>query len=160
MNCPYCGKTVNDGTVFCMHCGTRLVRQQPNTSGSPIRTAPSRETPPNGIPRYQPTQPVRPVQPVQPVQPIVIQQREITEDQLPARFRPLGAWAYFGYGLLFAIPIVGFIFLIVFSCSSANINRRNYARSYWCVLVLAAIIFGIVLLIAAATGGIASLFDW
>ncbi len=154
MICPYCGKTVNDGTVFCMHCGARLVRQQPNTSGSPVRTAPSREMPPNGMPRYQPTQPV------QPVQPIVIQQREITEDQLPARFRPLGAWAYFGYGLLFAIPIVGFIFLIIFSCSSANINRRNYARSYWCVLVLAAIIFGIVLLIAAATGGIASLFDW
>ena len=153
MICPYCGKTVNDGTVFCMHCGAKLVQQQ-NTSGSPVRTAPSGVTPPNGMPRYQPTQPV------QPVQPIVIQQREITEDQLPARFRPLGAWAYFGYGLLFAIPIVGFIFLIIFSCSSANINRRNYARSYWCVLVLAAIIFGIVLLIAAATGGIASLFDW
>jgi hypothetical protein len=151
MICPNCGNTVEDGNVFCMHCGARLVRQQPNTSGSPIRTAPSREMPPNGMPRYQPTQPV---------QPIVIQQREITEDQLPARFRPLGAWAYFGYGLLFAIPIVGFIFLIIFSCSSANINRRNYARSYWCVLVLAAIIFGIVLLIAAATGGIASLFDW
>ncbi len=59
------------------------------------------------------------------------------EQQLPSQYRPLGAWAYFGYTLLFSIPIVGFICLIVFSCSSSNINRRNFARSFWCVIVLA-----------------------
>ena len=66
--------------------------------------------------------------------------REFTESDLPEKYRPLGAWAYFGYGLLFAIPIVGFICLIVFSLSDTNINRRNYARSFWCVLVIALII--------------------
>jgi hypothetical protein len=158
MICPNCGNTVEDGNVFCMHCGAKLFRPTPNPNSSTegrVLRSPSHSTSTHETYRPEPSAP-----PVQPVQPIVIQQREITEDQLPARFRPLGAWAYFGYGLLFAIPIVGFIFLIVFSCSSANINRRNYARSYWCVLVLAAIIFGVVLLIAAATGGIASLFDW
>ncbi len=36
------------------------------------------------------------------------------------RFRPLSPWAYFGYGLLFAIPIVGLVLLIVFSLSEQN----------------------------------------
>ena len=70
------------------------------------------------------------------------------ESSLPEKYRPLGAWAYFGYALLFSIPIIGFIFLIVFSVSDANINRRNYARSFWCILVVALI----VTVILAATG--------
>ena len=44
----------------------------------------------------------------------------------PEQFRPLSPWAYFGYSILFAIPLVGFILLIVFSLSNQNINRRNY----------------------------------
>jgi len=71
-------------------------------------------------------------------------------NSLPPQYRPLGAWAYFGYTLLFSIPIVGFILLIVFSCSSANINRRNFARSYWCMLVLAAAVILIASLISGA----------
>lgn len=59
---------------------------------------------------------------------------------LPPKYRPLGAWAYFGYSILFSIPLVGFICLIVFSFSSSNINRRNFARSYFCVLLLVIIL--------------------
>ena len=62
-----------------------------------------------------------------------------TLQQLPPQYRPLGAWAYFGYSLLFSVPVVGVICLIIFSISGSNINRRNYARSFWCVYVLAAI---------------------
>ncbi len=58
----------------------------------------------------------------------------------PDRFRPLSPWAYFGYSLLFSIPVAGFILLIIFSISDSNINRRNFARSYWCVLILVIII--------------------
>lgn len=54
-------------------------------------------------------------------------------------FRPLSPWAYFGYALLFSIPLVGLIVLIVLSFNSENINRRNFARSYWCVYVVGAI---------------------
>ena len=63
-----------------------------------------------------------------------------TQQQLPPQYRPLGAWAYFGYSLLFSVPVVGVICLIIFSISGSNINRRNYARSFWCVYVLAAIV--------------------
>ena len=53
-----------------------------------------------------------------------------------SEYRPLSPWAYFGYSILFNIPVIGFILLIVFSLDNSNINRRNYARSYWCWLVI------------------------
>ncbi len=80
--------------------------------------------------------------------------RNITQDMLPEKYRPLGMWAYFGYTLLFSIPTIGFIFLIIYSFSDRNINRRNFARSYFCVLILAVIIVAI-LAVAGVIGGIA-----
>ncbi len=59
---------------------------------------------------------------------------------VPPEFRPLGAWAYFGLSILFSIPVIGLIFLIVFSLSDANINRRNYARSYFIGLFICLIL--------------------
>lgn len=63
-------------------------------------------------------------------------------------YRPLSPWAYWGLSLLYAVPIVGFVFLIIFSFKKTNINRRNFTRSYWCNLILVAI----VLLVLLATG--------
>ena len=57
----------------------------------------------------------------------------------PDVFKPLSPWAYFGLSILFSLPVVGFIFLIIFSVSDANINRRNFARSYWCIYVIIAV---------------------
>jgi hypothetical protein len=51
--------------------------------------------------------------------------------QGPEQFRPLSPWAYFGYSLLYSIPIVGFIMLIINSVNDSNINRRNFTRMYW-----------------------------
>lgn len=64
-------------------------------------------------------------------------------NNIPNEYKPLSAWAYFGYNLLFAIPLVGFIMLIVFSFDSSNINRRNYARSFFCAYLIA-VILGVV----------------
>ena len=58
------------------------------------------------------------------------------EPTIPSKYKPLSAWAYVGYNLLFTIPIVGFIFLLIFSFSDENINRRNYARSFFCSILL------------------------
>lgn len=64
------------------------------------------------------------------------------------QFRPLSAWAYFGYGILFATPIIGWFFLIVFTFSTKNYNRRSFTRSYWCSMIVA----GIVIAVFMATG--------
>ena len=139
MFCPNCGKEVQNGVPFCPNCGNKLAVE----------------------PKPEPKSEVKPEEkPVPPVQQVVIQQAPITKDTLPSQFRPLSAWAYFGYSLLFSIPIVGFIFLIVFSFNGSNINRRSFARSYWCGFLLIAIFIVIVVLIGLATGGLSALSDW
>ncbi len=76
--------------------------------------------------------------------------RAVTESDLPEQYKPIKAWGYFGYTLLFSIPVVGLIFLIVFSCSRANINRRNFARSFWCWLIIVAVLLVVLLILVAA----------
>lgn len=71
---------------------------------------------------------------------------------IPNEYRPLSAWAYFGYNILFATPLVGFIMLIVFAFDSSNINRRNYARSFFCAYLVAIIILIVVLILALVLG--------
>lgn len=59
------------------------------------------------------------------------------------RYRPINAWGYLGLSILFAIPVIGLVFLIIFSLNGSNVHRRSYARSYFCgLLVLALLIFG------------------
>ena len=65
---------------------------------------------------------------------------EASEVQIPEQYKPLSPWAYFGLNLLYSIPVVGFIFLIIFSCKKSNINRRNFTRSYWCNLIIVGVI--------------------
>lgn len=73
-------------------------------------------------------------------------------NNLPNEYRPLSAWAYFGYNILFAIPLVGFIMLIVFAFDSSNINRRNYARSFFCVYLILFILLIILLILCLVFG--------
>lgn len=61
-------------------------------------------------------------------------------NNIPNEYRVLSPWAYFGYSILFAIPLIGFICAIVFACDSSNLNRRNFARSYFCGLLIAVIL--------------------
>lgn len=94
-------------------------------------------------------QPASNINPV-PQQPVPEAFRKYTLNQL----KPLSAWAYFGLSLLFSIPVVGLVFLIVFSCKSSNINRRSFARSYWCGYILVA---AIVLIFFICGGSIAAI---
>ena len=47
----------------------------------------------------------------------------LMNNNIPESYRPISAWGYFGYNLLFSIPIIGFILLLVFALGgTANIN--------------------------------------
>ena len=78
-------------------------------------------------------------------------------NSLPPEYRPLGAWTYFGLNILFSIPIIGQIFLIVFCFSGSNINRRSYARSFFCGFIIALIVALIIFFIVGGTAGITAL---
>lgn len=56
------------------------------------------------------------------------------------KYRPMSSWGYFGYQILFSIPLVGFIALIIFALDSSYIARRNFARSYFCFIILVLIV--------------------
>ena len=112
------------GANFCALCGT--------AAPAPEAPAPTFEAP----------------------MPPPIPPKYVTEATIPPAYRPLGAWAYYGLQLLFSIPIVGFILLIVFSFDDSNLNRRNFARSYWCALLvgLAVAIIGAILFAVTGAG--------
>lgn len=86
--------------------------------------------------------------------PVAPVQKPITKEDLPAQFRVLSPWAYFGLQILYSIPIVGFIFLMIHTFSSGNLNRRSFARSYWCGLL----IVGGIAAVAAIIGALVYLF--
>lgn len=79
------------------------------------------------------------------------EERDISN--IPEKYRPIGAWSYFLLNILFAIPIIGQICLIIFACSGSNVNRRSYARSFFCT----AIIVAVLVVILVVTGGLAAI---
>ena len=179
MICTNCGKENVDNAAFCESCGTKLTPAAPaapevsaapevNTatvSEATTVTAPQPQyTPPQPqyVPpqtQYTPPQP-RPV-PVTPYNNYAPVAKPATP-VIPPEYKPLSGWAYFGWQLLFAIPLVGFILLIVFACGGThNINLRNFARSYFCALLIAAIlaVIGIILTLVFGASVFAILQD-
>lgn len=145
MICKNCGTEFIDEAIFCPSCGTAA--NEPKKEPVMAQTSPQQPAPQQPAPQrpvYQ--QPVYQA-PVQPMPP-----KKITEEDLPEEYRPLGAWTYFWLQILFAVPIVGFIFLIIFSFNGSNINRRSFARSYWCAYLIIGGLFLLLMIIGVATG--------
>ena len=125
--------------MFCSKCGKEV---KPGIKfcdgcGYPVKTTPEQQNEPIFTPAPAPV--------------------------VPEENRPLGPWAYFGYGLLFSLPFVGFILLIVFSFAGRNVNRKNFARSYWCGLILLlafALIFVVLVLTGVLRGTAQGVTQW
>lgn len=79
------------------------------------------------------------------------------EKNIPSEYRPISAFGYWGYNLLFSIPIIGFIFLIIYAFDSSNINRRNYARSFFIGIFLVIIAIVILSLLGLTAASILSI---
>jgi hypothetical protein len=76
-------------------------------------------------------------------------------DNVPEEYKPLGMWSYFLWQILFAIPIVGFILLIIQALAAKNKNLKNFARSYFCFLIIVIVLF----VILWATGTVSNLVN-
>ena len=70
---------------------------------------------------------------------------------IPPQYKPISAWGYIGYQILYSIPIIGFIFLIVNALGASNVNVKNFARSYFCIIMLVIIVFAILGLVGGVT---------
>ena len=148
MKCTHCGTELANDCTFCPECGTGVtVAQTVNATAQATEAqAPVYEAPvAPAAPVYQEAYTFPPVH------------KELTEEQLPEKFKPMGAWGYFGHSLLFSIPLVGLILLIVFAAGGTkNINKRNYARSYFCGLLIVAVIAIVALVLFLVSGVVAT----
>ena len=119
----------------CPTCGTEIPENEQfcNICGTAVAS-------------FAPSAPAAPATPVRPTPVRTAPMTPAPETKL------LGPWAYFGLQLLFSIPLVGFILLIVFSLDNSNLNRRNYARSYWFSLIVGLVLTLILVLIFGITG--------
>lgn len=125
MNCSNCGKSNPDDARFCDGCGSNLAVTPPQNNF----TSPPPPPPPPPAQNFQ-QQYQQPYQ-----QPIGYAPVKDTS--------PLSMGQYIGMFILTAIPLVGFILLLVWAFGSdVNVNKKNYSRA---VLILA--IIGIVLTI-------------
>ena len=62
------------------------------------------------------------------------------EKHLPKSYRPISGWGYFWRTVLYAIPVLGWLILLINAIGSKNRNGRNFARSYFCALLVVVII--------------------
>lgn len=84
----------------------------------------------------------------------------MSNNNVPSEYKPISMWGYFGYELLFGIPVIGFIILLVFAFGgSGNINVKNFARSKFCYVILLFVIFVVLAAIGMATGAAQSIAD-
>lgn len=155
MFCSNCGKELPEGAKFCADCGHPI--QEPVKAPDP-KPEPEPVVIPAPAPEPEPEQ--RKSAPERENERLFVSE---PEPVVPEENRPLGAWAYFGYGLLFAIPVIGFILLIVFSFAGKNVNRKSFARSYWCWLILYIALFligTVVLLTGVLRGALGGAAEW
>ena len=150
MFCPMCGTAAADNAAFCSSCGNSLkIEETPakeEAVTAAVEEAPATEAI-DQAPVAAPAVPVAPVAPPAPVAPQPAAASQPTAASQPAaapviqgKYKPVSSWGYVGYEILFMIPIIGFIFQIVFAFSKKNLNRRNFARSFFCWYLLAAIV--------------------
>ncbi|MCR5486074.1 MAG: hypothetical protein K6F35_00940 [Lachnospiraceae bacterium] len=84
-------------------------------------------------------------------------------NEIAPEYEPITMWGYFGYEMLFSIPCVGLIILIVFSFTAQNVNVRNFARSYFCFMIILGVIIAVLAVTAAVVAinaGIMDYFDY
>ena len=152
--CKLCGQEIPEGETLCAACAEKQteVTALPEETAAPAEgTAPAEEVSPATAPQFKPDLPApRPVTPAFTTKTFRLPP---SEDQLPEEYEPIGAWGYVGYQILFAIPVIGQIFLLVFALGGIRkVNVKKFARSYFCWLLLAVLLAAVCVLILLLLG--------
>lgn len=158
--CPSCHNANEENAAFCAICGALLPKDEPQPQPT-YEPQYSYEPEPQPQPQAQPgptfVQPVTPSAYSQPNYNQGYGYQQFNENMLPPEYRPVSIGQFFGYSLLYSIPLIGFIMLLVTAFGSGNkISLKNYAKSMliWYVIgiALSVIICVIGFALAAATG--------
>ena len=154
MFCPKCGTEVSDDKAFCPECGNPLKSQAQQASGA--QQAAGAQQASEGQQTAEAQQSWQATGAQSGARPHPQVQFQSDTVVLPDEYKPISMWGYFGYEILFSIPIVGFIVLIVLSINGKNQNVKNFARSYFCFTIIVLILLVILLVtVAGASAGAA-----
>lgn len=174
MICKNCSAQIPDSSKFCTACGHKIVVES-FVASKPQQPPQTQHT--QTPPQAQHTQTSPQTQPIQvPPQttytqapppytqiPPQVQQGQVppynlndaqqqTVSKNPALDVPLTVLDFFLMSLLSFVPIIGFIFLLIWAFSgNTNINRKNYARA---ALIWILVSIGLVILLSIIGGGI------
>lgn len=167
MICKNCSAQIPDGSKFCTVCGHKIVvepfvapkpQQPPQTEPTQVPPqAQHMQTPPQTqhiqVPPQAPYTQIPPQVQQGQVPPYNLndaQQQTVSKN--PALDAPLTVLDFFLMSLLSFVPIIGFIFLLIWAFSgNTNINRKNYARA---ALIWILVSIGLVILLSIIGGGI------
>ena len=141
MFCSNCGTENENDAKVCQSCGQELqTENQQQAYGNQQQAYGSQQ-------QMYGNQP-----PMYGNQPPVYYNQPPMNNQVPEEYRPIGMWGYFGYELLFMIPIVGLIMVLVFSFGgTANKNLKNFARSQFCIWIIVIVLVVIAILLGLMT---------
>ena len=143
MHCSHCGQELQPDSIVCNNCGASVNNVGQGQQNMPYQAQQyqGQQNVPYQTQQYQGQQ-------------YQGQQYQGTQNQsqqyysqnqgtgIPASHKPIGAWGYIGYNLLFSIPLVGIIMLFVFAFGgTGNINLRNYSRSFLLIMLIALILW-------------------
>ena len=167
MICKNCSAQIPDGSKFCTACGHKIVvepfvapkpQQPPQTEPTQVPPqAQHMQTPPQTEHMQTPSQaPYTQIPPqvqqgqVPPYNLNGTQQQTVSKNT--ALDAPLTVLDFFLMSLLSFVPIIGFVFLLIWAFSgNTNINRKNYARA---ALIWILVSIGLVILLSIIGGGI------
>jgi len=163
MFCPNCGKEISDEATFCPECGFRIpaaqmpeqpVTRQAESSGQGAAPADNFYQKPAGQPAASANTAYQSAPAPKPAAGSSLP----GVDSIPFDYKPISMWGYFGYQILFMIPVIGFICLLVFAFGGSNKNVKNYARSFFCVWILYAIFAVVIALVFGSAFALDSMF--
>ena len=127
--CPYCGSELADDAKFCGECGKSLPADEP--VAAPVETPVEAAAEPAPVPVPVPEQPAAEM-------PVIT--------QVPPKKQMLSTFQYVVLSLLYAIPVIGLIFLFIFG---AGHPKNGSLKRFSAAMLILRLLFWIVVLALA-----------
>ena len=132
MFCTKCGKENPDGTMFCGECGAQMGGANPTPQVVQAQQVPPQQNPQPTNPVNQPN-PVSTSNPVNQPNPISSNNQSNNTEPKPksdGKYAVMSVGEYFGSMLIMAIPVIGWIFAIIWALGGTKkVNKANLARA-------------------------------